>query len=400
MIQNVSRRTLAILAGVGFTLAAIGWMDAWKQRHMVAEIQERGTGPAATKSRQRTPRAERTAMDLSDPQSTRLLRMIEELERGSRSGEPNPQFAKVAQTALEDANFQRRLLNFRLLMDHLRPEDALTMHGLFVDAERAGRPFAEEYATFSNRWGQIDGEGAMSYWAAREPFDMKGNDLGGVMNGWANTDPEAALAWIAGHKDLMQGMNPYAPALAGWFNKDQAAATQWLSQQSDADPGQVNVCVRDLMINMLYSDGIQSASKWLADLPETGNLASAALNGWNDNQYRLQNLDPQQAAAAWGAVGNEKWMGIGEFARFCGTVARANGDKLDGFMDSLSKSWPEAEAAAQFERWADQNPENVGNMLMHLPPSAVRTAGIQGMLKSLQERNPSAAGTWQARFGN
>lgn len=395
MIQNLSRRALAILAGAGFTLAAIGWMDAWKQRQMVAEIQAPEKAGALTKSRDRKAKAERKAMDLSDPQSTRLLRMIEQMGKESRPGEPNPQFAKVAETALADSNFQRRLLNFRLLMDHLRPEDAQQMLQLFGEAERSGRPFSEEYATFTNRWGQIDGCGAMAYWVEREPFDMKEGDLRSVITGWASADPAAAMAWVQGHNDILKGIDAYAPVVAGWINNDQAAATHWLSQQSATPPGQINNCLSDMMLNMLYSDGLLRASQWLADLPDTGSLADAARAGWNGNQYLLYNLDPDRASEAWGAVGNEKWMGIGEFGRFCGNVAKANDGKLDGFMDSLAKQWPEAKVSAQFERWAGENPEEVGNLLKHLPPSTVRTAGVQGMLKSLEKSNSPEATTWQ-----
>lgn len=321
--------------------------------------------------------------------------MIEQMKKESRPGEPNPQFAKVAKAALADSNFQRRLLNFRLLMDHLRPEDALQMYEIFGEAERSGRPFSEEYATFTNRWGQIDGGGAMAYWVAREPFDMKEGDLRSVITGWASADPGAAMDWVQGHKDILKGIDAYAPVVAGWINNDQAAATHWLSQQSGTPPGQINNCLSDMMLNMLYSDGLLRASQWLADLPDTGSLAAAAQAGWNGNQYRLYNLDPERASEAWGAVGNEKWMGVGEFERFCGNVARANGGKLDGFMNSLSKQWPEAKVSAQFERWAGENPEEVVNLLRQIPPSPIRTAGIEGMLKTLKNSDPAAAAAWQ-----
>ena len=113
----------------------------------------------------------------------------------------------------------------------------------------------------------------------------------------------------------------------------------------------------------------------------------------------LGNLDPAVAAASWSKVGSEAWMGPAEFGNFCDSVARGNQGSLDAFAEQLSKNWPVAEAAAQFERWAAQNPEAVGNLLAGFPASEIRSAGLAGMLRELDRSDPELAETWRQQLG-
>lgn len=92
-------------------------------------------------------------------------------------------------------------------------------------------------------------------------------------------------------------------------------------------------------------------------------------------------------------------MGPEDFQRFCGSVAGGNQGSLESFAEQLSKSWPEAEASAQFSRWTEQNPAAVGALLSQLPPSEIRKAGLEGMLEVLERSDPGLAETWRGQLG-
>lgn len=153
------------------------------------------------------------------------------------------------------------------------------------------------------------------------------------------------------------------------------------------------------MLDKIYSDGLEGASEWLASLPDDDpDFATAAKIGWMGNVERLRNLDPGQAAAAWGKVGSEPWIGAEDFHRFCNSVAGANGGSLDGFLEELATRWPAKEAAARFGSWTEQDPTVVGSLLESMPASEFRSAGINGMLEQLERMDAGLAASWRSRF--
>ncbi len=386
---------------MGFLLAGAGWLSAWNKGRMLQEIGQADhagdTNPKA-KSTGRGGSAGKEAPLLGDPRSIRLLGLMAELDEGAQPGAPNAKFLKAVALTLEDSSFHRRKRDFSILLDKMTKDDAVALHEEFLRLERAGRPFAEEYADFATRWGRIDGAGAMAYWTSRVPFDMKPNDLREVMAGWGAVAPEEAMAWISENQEILGRMNPYSPVVAGWLQKDPAAATAWLTSHP-LSPQQLGDCLVGATLDKLYSDGLEGMSEWLASLPDDGKLAAAARQGWNANQYRFQNLDSERAAAAWSQVGAQPWMGVQEFVRFCGSVAGANQGDLQPFLNALSQKWPEQQVAAQFERWTGQDPETVSGILGNAPPSDFRTAGIKGMIRKLEQTDPALAAEWRERLG-
>lgn len=394
----LSQRSLVILAAAGFLLAGAGWWSSWQKGRELEAMGRAAGGETSPASRTRKQGAAEEDPLLKDPRSVRLLKIMAELDEAAIPGEPNARFVKAVVMTLEDSSFHRRKRDFSILLDKMTKDDAVAIHNAFRELERAGRPFAEEYADFATRWGQIDGAGAMAFWTAREPFDIKPHDLHSVMAGWGSARPEEALAWIDDNQALLGPMKPYKPVVAGWLQKDPAAATAWLTG-GNISREEIGDCLVGATLDKLYSDGIEGMSEWLAGLPDDNDdLAAAARQGWIANQYRFQNLDPEQAAAAWSQVGTEPWMGAQEFGEFCGAVARANRGDLGRFMEALSRNWPEKQITAQFARWTEQDPEMAGAVLSQAPPSDFRTAGIQGMIAKLEETNPARAAEWRERL--
>ena len=399
---NLSRRTLGILCITGFVLAAAGWITAWNTGRSKDQAEPAASANRASSNRKSGSRPLNGVMDtklVSDPRSIRLVELMEKLDQGALPGQPNAAFLKAAELTLNDSLFHRRQRDFRLLMEKMRPEDALAIHEQFKKLEREGRYFGNEYGAFAMRWGQIDGAGAMAYWSAREPFDMPHRDMVEVVTGWAHTDPEKTLAWIDGHKDLVGDMNAYRPLLVGWLDADPVAATTWLAN-SKLDPQLYADCVNGAVLDKVYSDGVEGASDWLAALPDGDpELGFAAKAGWMTHVGRLGNLDPGLAAAAWSKVGSKSWMGPQEFQSFCNSVAHGNEGSLDAFAEQLSQRWPGTEASAQFGRWTAENPDAVGSVLARLPASGIRKAGVEGMLQALEKSDPGLAETWRKQLG-
>lgn len=397
-----SNRFLAVAAGVGFVFGCSGWIVAWKngnERDALARDQGVESQTRKTKSgNRRDSRAERPSTLISDAKSLQLHKAIQEMKEGEVSGEPNKKLLKAMDNLMLDANFERRQRDFGLLLDQMRPEDAQAVHDTFVKLERSGRPFGEEYAAFAVRWGQVDGAGAMAFWAAREPFDMKAHDFNNVIRGWCLTAPEKALEWIDQHDSLVGQWNPRCAVTKGWFQKDPVEATAWLQRQ-DLPERQLGECITGAMIDRLYAGGPEHAAEWLASLQDQGTLAAAALQGWNDSQYRLANLSLEDAASIWEKVGGQPWMGMEQFDRFCASVTRANGGDREGVLEAISNRWPAAQVSSQFEQWAARDPARVGNWILNSNESSMRDAAITGMMRSLQQNEPEAADRWLQKFG-
>jgi hypothetical protein len=153
------------------------------------------------------------------------------------------------------------------------------------------------------------------------------------------------------------------------------------------------------MLDKVYSDGLEGASDWLASLPdENPDMAVAARIGWLNNTRFMGNLDAAQAAAAWSKVGTEPWMSCEDFQRFCTSVSASNGGTLDGFVEQLGTRWPITAASAQFERWTAENPSGVGSLLASMPPSELRSAGIERMIRKLEQTDPAQAEIWRQKL--
>jgi hypothetical protein len=391
---DLSKRTLQILCVTGFALAGAGWYKALTHE-AAAPAGVAAAGERETQEGRGDRRKAAGPKLASDPRSIRLMELMGKLDGDAEPGAPNPTFVKAAVLTLEDSLYHRRQRDFRLLMEKMRPEDARAIHEHFLALERKGRYFGPEYEAFAMRWGQVDGEGAMAFWTAREPFDLKPHDMANLVTGWANSAPEKALAWIEGNRELLGDMNAYRPLVVGWLASDPVAAGAWLSN-AKLTPHEYVDCVSGAALDKVYSDGVEGASEWLASLPQDDDHpADAAKVGWMLNIGRLGNLDPGLAAGAWSKVGSKAWMNANDFQSFCNSVANGNGGSLEGFAEQLSTKWPAAEAGNQFARWTESNPEVVGAILARLPASGIRDAGVEAMLGTLEKTAPEQVDGWR-----
>jgi len=398
---GLSHRTHSLISTAAILLAVIGWAQAWNRGRELEAAKARSSADDRVRSGKAFIRDEKTGREtalLSDPRSNGLITLMAGLDEFAEPGKPNPKFIRAAEAALNDSLYHRRQRDFRILLEKMRPEDAKAIHAHFKALEREGRYFGNEYAAFAMRWGQIDGEGAMASWAEFDPVDRSDANLTNLMTGWGTVDPEKALAWIKSNPDQIGNLNAYRPLLVGWINTDPVAATMWLQNQN-LEPRQVAECVGGAMLDKVYSDGLEGASDWLASLPdENPDMAKAARIGWLNNTRFMGNLDATQAAAAWSKVGNQPWMSCEDFQRFCTSVSASNGGTLNGFTEQLETRWPISSASAQFERWTAENPSGVGSLLASMPPSELRSAGIETMIRKLEQTDPGQAEIWRQQL--
>jgi hypothetical protein len=398
---GLSPRSHFVISASAILLAVVGWTQAWNRGRELEAIKG---GPVANdlgrsdKAYIRNAKTGKETALLSDPRSNGLITLMAGLDEFAEPGKPNPKFIRAAETALNDSLYHRRQRDFRILLEKMRPEDAKAIHAHFKALEREGRYFGNEYAAFAMRWGQIDGEGAMASWAEFDPVDRSDANLTNLMTGWGTVEPEKALAWIKDNPDQIGNLNAYRPLLVGWINTDPVAATLWLQNQN-LEPRQVAECVGGAMLDKVYSDGLEGASDWLASLPdENPAMAKAARMGWLNNTRFMGNLDAAQAAAAWSKVGSQPWMSCEDFQRFCTSVSASNGGTLDGFLEQLQTRWPIPVASAQFERWAAENPSGVWSLLTSMPPSELRRAGIETLVRKFEQTDPAQAEIWRQQL--
>jgi hypothetical protein len=400
-MYGFSSKTHSLVSASALLLAVAGWSVAWKRGNDLEAARARSSSNDRVRTGKAYFRDDKTGKEtalMSDPRSNRLMALMAGLDDFAEPGKPNPKFIKAAETALNDSLYHRRQRDFRLLMEKMRPEDAKSIHAHFKSLEREGRYFGNEYAAFAMRWGQIDGEGAMKSWAEFDRPDRSDANLTNLMTGWGTADPEKALAWIESNPEQFTGFNAYRPLLVGWINTDSLSATAWLQHQK-LEPRQITECVGGAMLDKIYSDGLEGASEWLASLTgQNPDLAQAARAGWLSNTRFMGNLDATQAAAAWSKVGSQPWMNCQDFQNFCASVSRSNGESLDAFVEQLSTRWPAGQASQQFGRWAAEDPEVVGSLLANMPPSKLRSAGVDGMVRQLNQTDPAQAEVWRKQL--
>ena len=278
------------------------------------------------------------------------------------------------------------------------------MHHEFVRMQQEGRPFGEEYALFATRWGEIDGENAIKYY-----FDVGNpskNDVWNVLKGWGQKAPQDALQWMESSEYGSLATNDYKgheAILVGWARLDPGAATDWIVGKGQEMPeGErasfLKPAIDSILLQKLYSDGVNGAADWLATLPEEGAFDGASANAWDQIAHqRLNRLAPELAAQTWQAIGDRKWVGIKEFSRFYDLVAAGNEGDDQPFFESLrGMGWDDSRFIAQFERWSEADVYATAGWLADKDRStAVRKLAIQGMVNHLKESDPEAAHDWE-----
>jgi hypothetical protein len=335
---------------------------------------------------------------IKDRRTQELVTALDDIIAGAQSGVRNERYVQAARGVLLDNNWERRTRNFGLLLESLRPEDTVAIQELFAAMGKEGRPF-EEYRYFGTRWGEVDGRGAMEYFKTHPELRLSPWDMRQVIKGWGQSAPQEALAWLAENKDFAQRY-PQATngVLQGWSRSDPDAAASWLLTNS-TNPALTASSLSEIMLEQLYGKGLKGSGDWLVSLPDSADVNAAKHAAWVSIQNRLYSLGTDDAAALWGTMSNQSWIGWSDFEAFSRNASAASGGDDAAFLGAvLNKTSPD-QIGAQFERWATEAPELASGWLTrHADNTPFRTAAIQGMVRYLEKSDPEAANVWRQQL--
>jgi hypothetical protein len=354
---NLIVPALALLAAAGW-----GW-GIYQSFTRSNEADRTGTGDASARtSSHREGRPSSIASLLPTARSARLFASLDEIAAEPKGG-VNKKLLAAMRTTLSDNDPTRRNRDFALLLDVMRPEDALAVHNLFLEFHRDGQTFGE-YAPFANRWGQIDGAGALQALMDEKPMRLPPQDLRNIIVGWSTNDPASALAWIKDHPDVPGANGNFDAVIQGWINLDRDAATRYMLDNPLSLGDRVRA-TRNAADEILSGSGIEATVDWLASFPPTQENNLAANNALNSISWRLGELPYDKAAGVWVTLSQNSLGGFDQLERFTEVSAGARSATLGpgGFIDALAEKWPVDQAISSFATWSEQNPEQVNAYL-------------------------------------
>ncbi|MES2657875.1 MAG: hypothetical protein V4689_04615 [Verrucomicrobiota bacterium] len=391
-----SRYTPYLIAGLFITSVA-GWGTAWNNsRRGEPEPAEGRAGPGRSSSRvgDRPEARQSLGSLMENPRSAKLLNEMVSISAEAKPGQVNAKLIAACRATLTDPDPESRNRDFALLLTQMRAEDGAAMHELFLELDAAGKPLPN-YSAFATRWGEVDGKGAYVYLFNEVPPRMPARDLRDIARGWGAKDPQAALAWMTEHVEIGQRFGGLGRVFEGWVRGDSDGATAWLLKQK---PGiELVDCVAGAMPEQLHCKDMMTSIDWLVALPDDGIMGMASQQGWRTALDNLNELSYQNASTIWGKVKDQPWAGFGQFERLADQASRTRSasEGMGGFLNELSNSWPAEEVTSKFQEWSEKDPERTSAWLAKAPPSAVRTAAIQGLVATLEKSDPEAAAQWR-----
>jgi hypothetical protein len=396
MGMSKNRYSGYLIAGLCITSVA-GWGTAWSnsRRAEVISPEARTTqarSSSRTAGRQETRQSIGSLME--NPRSAKLLNDMVNISAEAKPGKVNERLISAARATLTDPDPQSRSRDFALLLTQMRPEDGAAMHALFLELDAAGKPLPD-YSPFAVRWGEVDGKGAYEHLMNEQPPRMPGRDLRDIARGWGAKDPQAALAWMAQNEWLAQNFEGRGRVFEGWVRSDSEGATAWLLKQNPRV--EVLDYVASAMPERLHSTDMMTAMRWLVDLPDDGIMAMASQQGWRTALDNLNEVSYKNASTIWAEVKDQPWAGFEQFERLASQASRTRtaSEGMGGFLNELANNWPAEEVTERFQKWSETNAEKTSEWLGNAPPSAVRTAAIHGLIRTLETTDPAAAAQWR-----
>jgi hypothetical protein len=295
---------------------------------------------------------------------------LEEILAAARPGEVNSALIRQFQEALADPSSARRSRRWNHLLEAMRPEDALAVRQLFLDADAQGRMLNNEWQAFWPRWGEIDAKAALKYLTDLSAIDSTISWLADsserVMESWGSIDPAAAKAWLATKSPDEQLQWGLAGLVRGLAAQDLTAATQLASQYRDA-PHLQSMMMESLANQAVQSRGTAGMVQWLADLPDD----TARVAAFDHVVWRQFKSDPAAARDLIDRYPQLPWQNKRKV--------------LPNLVEALAQTDP---AAAT--KWATtQVPDTIGRSDFH-------SYGILQGMRRWVDTDATAAASWLA----
>jgi hypothetical protein len=144
---------------------------------------------------------------------------------------------------------------------------------------------------------------------------------------------------------------------------------------------------------LFNAHGAEYAARWLADLPDTDAHQPGAHEAWRNAWGDIRELPYDRAATVWNEVADQPRMNAGFFMDYVNTIGRTRSARegVEGFLETLSKTWPEEQIRSRFENWARQDPARTANCLANLPSSPLKDAALEGIRRAQETSSPPEA---------
>lgn len=213
----------------------------------------------------------------------------------SAPGEVNWELVNAMRDALYQPHSSDRSRQWLILMGAMRPEDALEVRKLFQEGDKNAASFGEQWLQFWNRWGQVDGQGALMELAKESNRDMKRAVIEAAA-GWAAADPQPAIRWLSElDPEHFHWMRISSAVVGGYARHDLQAATDLSLDLSEIHPESLPSSMGQLAEAAVLGGGIESVTRWLEMFPEDNEMRQRA---FGHARYLVQRAG-REALSEW-----------------------------------------------------------------------------------------------------
>ena len=194
----------------------------------------------------------------------RLVDDLNELAKAD-SGQPNHRLIARLKEVLQQPDESRRKLQFHLLVELMRAEDAPLVVETFAALRQKGLVYSEEeHNFFAQRWGELDPQAALRHYASGPEVENDKLMLERVFSGWARQDPAQASHWAQQQPEPLRSEAVFGTSL-GWARHDPAGATAFVLALPDG-PAR-DKAGETIFWQVLYNKGMEAAAAWYDQLP-------------------------------------------------------------------------------------------------------------------------------------
>ena len=225
----------------------------------------RSTGPAAHSIPTPDAGARGVLPTSMNPDTRRLVGDLDALAK-AENGQPNRRLIARFKEVLQQPDESRRKLQFHLLVELMRSEDAPLVVEAFAELRQKGLVYSEEeHNFFAQRWGELDPQAALRHYAGGPEVENNNLMLERVFSGWAKHDPAQASHWALQQSEPLQSEAVFGTSL-GWARHDPAGATAFVLALPDG-PARAKAG-ETIFWQVLYNKGMDAAAVWYDQLPK------------------------------------------------------------------------------------------------------------------------------------
>ena len=267
------------------------------------------------------------------------------------------EFVAAMRTAMAESNEHRKHKALLDLMEYLTPQNAKAVRGIFREFDKIGVLQIFAWRAFWLRWGEIDGAGAMRYYADHPDDGGQQSSFNSILTGWTATDPAAAREWLFANRESPT----FGEALSGYA--------------TEAARADLTKATRDVFASSQDGGVVFGAVSALADAAKRSGVGG--VRNWFDT------LSPQEKAIAF------------EHALWRINDAPVE-EAAEWFRQQAGAPWRnDKHLSLLAQKYVEKDPAEALAWLTALPPSQTgERAGFLPALEAWTRLDGAAAGKW------